>query len=115
MQRYLGEWLRDVRRGKARGECDMSMKWAITRLNYSPVAHRFSLAGVSYGAAPTPDKTIYSDTSNKELKQKALQVVKSIRELVGSYDIKDRELMVAYNKKDQPKLRADARIELRDQ
>jgi uncharacterized NAD(P)/FAD-binding protein YdhS len=73
------------------------------------------LAGISCGAAPAPDKTIYANTSNKDLKQKALQLVKSIRELVDSYNKKDRELLAAYNKKDQPKLSTEARKALRDQ
>jgi hypothetical protein len=92
----------------------MSMKRAVTRPNYRLLLIVF-LVGVSCGAAPAPDKTIYSTTSNKELKQKALQLVKSIRELVDSYNKKDRELMAEYGKKDQPKLRPDERQGLREQ
>src|SRR5262249_41477235 len=81
--------------------------------------HFFLLAifivAVSCGAAPAPDKTVYSNTSNKELKQKALRVVKSIRELVDSYKKKDRELMGEYDKKNKPEIRIDERKVMRDQ
>jgi hypothetical protein len=92
----------------------MRMRQAVTRCNYFLLLIVF-LAGVTCGAAPAPDKTIYSNASNKELKQKALQLVKSIRELVDSYNKKDRELMVEYRKKDNPKLKTDERKAMRDQ
>jgi hypothetical protein len=93
---------------------DMRMKGAITRLSYFLLLIVF-VAGVFCGAAPAPDKTIYSNTPNKELKQKALHLVKSIRELVDSYNKKDRELMDAYGKKDNPKIKIDERKAMRDQ
>ena len=92
----------------------MSMKRAVTRHNSFLVLIVF-LAGAAYGAAPAPDKTIYSNTSNKELKQKALQLVKSIRELVDAYNTKGRELRAAYDKKDKPELSREARKAMRDQ
>ena len=64
MPRYLGNGFGTCDVGRLEG-CDMSMKWAITRRNYVLLLIVF-LAGVSYGATPTPDKTIYSDISNKE-------------------------------------------------
>jgi hypothetical protein len=67
----------------------MRMKRAVTRCNYFLLLIVF-LAGGTCDSAPAPDKTIYSNTSNKELKQKALLVVKSIRELVNSYNTKDK-------------------------
>ena len=73
------------------------------------------LLGISCGAAPEPDKTVYSNTSNKELKQKALGLVKSIRALVDSYNKKDRELMGEYDKKNKPEVRTDERKAIRDQ
>ena len=69
----------------------------------------------SCGAAPALDKTIYSNTSNKELKQKALRLVKSIRDLVDSYNKKDRELMAEYDKKNKPEIRIDERRVMREQ
>src|SRR5262249_20090154 len=73
------------------------------------------LVAISCGAAPEPDKTVYSNTSNKELKQKALRLVKSIRELVDSYNKKDRALMSDYDKRDKPEIRIDERKAMRDQ
>ena len=92
----------------------MRMKRAITRCNYFLLLIVF-LAGSACDSAPAPDKTIYSNTSNKELKQKALLVVKSIRELVNSYNTKDRELRAEYAKKDKPKLSVEERKAMRDQ
>jgi hypothetical protein len=92
----------------------MRMKRAVTRCNYFLLLIVF-LAGGACDSAPAPDKTIYSNTSNKELKQKALLVVKSIRELVNSYNTKDRELRAEYDKKDKPKLSMEERKAMRDQ
>ena len=79
----------------------MRITSAVTRRNYFLLLMTF-LAGISCGSAPAPDKTVYSNTSNKELKQKALRLVKNIRELVDSYKKKDRELMAEYDKKNKP-------------
>jgi hypothetical protein len=48
----------------------------------------------------TTERTIYSHASNKELKQKSLQLVKNVRGLVDSHKKKDRELMAEYDRKD---------------
>ena len=71
------------------------------------------LAGLSLGA--TQDRTIYSNTSNKELKQKAFGLVKSIRGLVDSYNKKDRELMAEYDKKNRREIPIDERKAMRGQ
>lgn len=55
------------------------------------------IAALTLGAAS--ERTIYSNTSNKELKQKTLQLVKNVKELVYSCNKKDRELMSEYDKK----------------
>ena len=73
------------------------------------------LVGISCGSAPAPDKTVYSNTSNKELKEKALRLVKNIRELLDSYNKKDRALMAEYDKKDKPEIRIDERKAMREQ
>src|SRR5215510_12988907 len=73
------------------------------------------LLGISCGAAPEPDKTVYSNTSNKELKQKALQLVKNIRDLVDSYNKKDRALMAEYDRNNKPEIGIDERKAMRDQ
>jgi hypothetical protein len=70
-------------------------------------------AVISCGAAL--DRTIYSNTSNKELKQKTLRLVKTIKELVDSYNKKDRELMADYDKKNKPAIRIDERNAMREQ
>jgi hypothetical protein len=48
----------------------------------------------------TTERTVYSQVSNKELKQKSTQLVKNVRSLVDSYKKQDRELMAQYDKKD---------------
>jgi hypothetical protein len=58
------------------------------------------LAMITLGA--TTERTVYSQTSNKELKQKSLQLVRNVRSLVDSYKKKDRELMSEYDRKDRP-------------
>src|SRR5215510_15535903 len=92
----------------------MGIKPAVIKTNYILLLTIF-VAGISCGAAPEPDKTVYSNTSNKELKQKALGLVKSIRALVDSYNKKDRELMAEYDKKNRPEIRTDDRKAIREQ
>jgi hypothetical protein len=92
----------------------MRNKSAVIKTNYFLLLIIF-VVGISCGAAPEPDKTVYSNTSNKELKKKALQLVKSIRGLVDSYNKKDRALMTDYDKKDKPEIRIDERKALRNQ
>lgn len=53
---------------------------------------------VTMGA--TAERTVYSQTSNRELKQKSIQLVKNVRSLVDSYKKQDRELMAQYDRKD---------------
>ena len=92
----------------------MRSKSAVIKTNYFLLITIF-VVGVSCGAAPEPDKTIYSKISNKELKQKALSVVKNIRELADSYNKKDRALMAEYDKKTTPEIRTDERKAMRQQ
>jgi uncharacterized NAD(P)/FAD-binding protein YdhS len=92
----------------------MRITSAVTRRNYFLLLITF-LAGISCGSAPAPDKTVYSNTSNKELKQKALRLVKNIRDLVDSYNKKDRALMAEYDKKTTPEIRTDERKAMRQQ
>jgi uncharacterized NAD(P)/FAD-binding protein YdhS len=90
----------------------MRIRWSVVKGNYFLLL-TIILAVISCGAAP--DRTIYSNTSNKELKQKALQLVKNIRDLVDSYNKKDRELMAEYDKKNKPEIRIDDRKAMREQ
>ena len=92
----------------------MRIRWAVTRRSYFLLLMTF-LAGISCGSAPAPDKTVYSNTSNMELKKRALGLVKNIRELVDSYNKKDRELMAEYDKKNKPEIRIDERKAMREQ
>jgi hypothetical protein len=92
----------------------MRSREAVIRRNYFLLLTIF-FVGISCGSAPAPDKTIYSNTSNKELKQKALALVKSIRGLVDSYNKKDRDVMAEYDKKNKPEIRTDERKAMRDQ
>jgi hypothetical protein len=92
----------------------MRIRWDVPRGSYFLLLTVF-VVGISCGAAPEPDKTVYSKTSNKELKQKALGLVKNIRALVDSYNKKDRELMAEYDKKNRPEIRTDDRKAIREQ
>ena len=95
----------------------MRIRWAIIRRgNYLLLLLlTIFIVGISCGAAPEPDKTIYSKTSNKELKEKTLRLVKNIRDLVDSYNKKDRELIAEYDKKHKPEIRIDERKAMREQ
>lgn len=57
---------------------------------------------VTVGAAAV--KTPYAQLSNPELRRNALQLVRKIRELVYSYEKKDRDLMADYDRKQRPDL-----------
>src|SRR5262245_19727603 len=92
----------------------MRTKRAVAKCNCFLLLTIF-VAGISCGAAPEPEKTIYSKITNKELKDKALRLVKSIRELVDSYNKKDRALLAEYDKKDKPEIRIDERKAMREQ
>jgi len=92
----------------------MRIRWPIKGCSYFLFLTIF-VVGISCGAAPEPDKTIYSKTSNKELKEKTLSLVKKIRDLADSYNKKDRALMAEYDKKNQPEIRTDERKAMREQ
>jgi hypothetical protein len=92
----------------------MRITWDVIRVNYFLLLTIF-VVGISCGAAPEPDKTVYSKTSNKELKEKTLGLVKNIRVLVDSYNQKDRALMAEYDKKNRPEIRTDERKTIREQ
>ena len=66
-------------------------------------------------AAEKSEKSVYSQISNKDLKQRTLRLVKNIRDLVESYNQKDRELMTDYDKKNRPEYRLDERKAMREQ
>jgi hypothetical protein len=72
-----------------------------------------SLAIVTLGAAM--ERTVYSQASNKELKQKSLQLAQNIRGLVDSYKKKDREIMTEYDRKGRPDISKGRAHDLRQQ
>src|SRR5882724_6574714 len=49
----------------------------------------------------TPERTVYSNTPNKELKSRVMRLVKDIRELVYAHKKQDGELMAAFDKRDR--------------
>ena len=67
---------------------------------------------MSLGAAA--ERSVYSQSSNKDLKQRTLTLVKNIRTLVTSYQQKDRELMANYDNK-VTEYRVNERKAMRDQ
>ena len=71
------------------------------------------LAIITLGA--TTERTVYSQVSNKVLKQESLQLAKDIRRLVDSYKKKDREIMTEYDRKDRPDMSKGGAYALRQQ
>ena len=65
------------------------------------------------GAAP--ERTIYSNTSNKELKPRAVRLVSDIRQLVYAYKKKDGELLAAFDQRDRADATKDERKRIREQ
>lgn len=70
------------------------------------------LAILSLGAAA--ERSVFSQSSNRDLKQRTLAMVKNIRSLVASYQQKDRDLMTDYEKK-VTEYRVDERKAMREQ
>jgi hypothetical protein len=66
-------------------------------------------------ADSTPERNIYSNTTNQELKSRVSRLVKEIRELVYAHKNRDRQLLDAYEEKNRPEPRANERRRLRDQ
>jgi hypothetical protein len=73
----------------------------------------FVAAGVLLISA-TPGQTVYSNTSNRELKPRVMRLVKDIRELVYAHKKKDRELMAAFDNRDRPDASKNERKKVRD-
>jgi hypothetical protein len=90
----------------------MGINWPITQRK-TLLSLLLFVAAVSLGAAP--ERTLYSATSNKDLKQRASRLVKNIRDLVNSYNKKDRDLLADYDKKNRPEIGTDDRKVIRDQ
>ena len=71
------------------------------------------LAIITLGA--TTKRTVYSEVSNRVLKQKSFQLAKDIRHLAYSYKQKDREIMTEYERKDRPNMNKGGAHALRQQ
>jgi len=61
------------------------------------------LIGIALATSPTIGATRYSNTSNNQLRQEALQLVQRIRELLRYHDRKGRELLAEYDRKERVK------------
>ena len=82
----------------------MRIKQTVTRL-HSCLWLLVVLAEMACGAAPASDQTIYTSTSNQALKQKALQIVQSIRALVDAYNKQTRNSWPPMIRKTSPSSR----------
>ena len=72
------------------------------------------VAGVMMTAA-TPERTVYSNLSKKELKARASQLVKNVRELVYAHKKRDGEILTAFDKRDRADMPISERKRIRDQ
>jgi hypothetical protein len=72
-----------------------------------------AVAVLSIGA--TTERTVYTDTSNKELKPRIMRLVNDIRQLVYAYKKKDGELLAASDQRDTADAAKEQRKKLRDQ
>jgi hypothetical protein len=63
----------------------------------------------------TPERTIYSNTSNKELKPRVMQLVKNIRELLYAHKKHDGELLAVFDKRNSADSTTNERKRARDQ
>jgi hypothetical protein len=63
----------------------------------------------------TPERTVYSNTPNKELKPRTMQLVKNIRELVDAHKKQDRELLSVFDNRDRADMAKNERTRVRDQ
>ena len=72
-----------------------------------------AVAGLSIGA--TTERTIFSNTSNKELKPRVMRLVNNIRELVYAHKKQDRELLAAFDKRNSVDTTTNERKRVREQ
>jgi hypothetical protein len=78
--------------------------WLLLKALVTPVVCLLILLSLptTHAMGGTAEKRVYTQTPNRELKQKSLQLVKKIRELVYSYNKRDQELLADYDSKDRP-------------
>jgi predicted RND superfamily exporter protein len=63
----------------------------------------------------TAGQTVYSNTSNKELKPRVMRLVKDIRELVYAHKKQDDEMLATVDKRDRADATKEERKRLRDE
>jgi hypothetical protein len=63
----------------------------------------------------TPERTIYSNTSNKDLKPRVMRVVRNIRELVHAYKTRDGDLLAVFDKNNRAEVPVNERKRVREQ
>lgn len=63
----------------------------------------------------TPAQTVFSNTSNKELKPRVMRLVKDIRELVYAHKQQDDELLASVDKRDRADSTKEERKRQRDE
>jgi hypothetical protein len=78
---------------------------------YLPVIAFFGI--IMAGAAA--ERTVFSELSNRELKQKASVLAKDVRGLIASHNKKEEELMAEYDRRDRPGSNVVSARSLRDQ
>ena len=61
------------------------------------------------------ERTIYSNTPNKELKPRVMRLVKNIRELAYAHKKQDRELLAGFDKRDRADMAIKERKRVREQ
>jgi hypothetical protein len=75
----------------------------------------FVLAAAWLLTGATTERTVYTNTSNKELKPRVIRLVNDIRQLVYAYKKKDGELLAESGKRDRADASEEERKKLRDQ
>jgi hypothetical protein len=78
---------------------------------YLPIIVFFSI--IMMGAAA--ERTVFSEISNRELKQKAYVLARNVRVLIASHNKKEEELMADYDRRDRPGSGVVSARSLRDQ
>lgn len=73
------------------------------------------LLAAGFLIAATTERTVYTNTSNKELKPRVMRLVNDIRQLVYTYKKKDGELLAASDKRDRADASKEERKRFRDQ
>ena len=63
----------------------------------------------------SPERTIYSNTSSKELKERVMRLVKNIRDLVYTHKSQDGELLAGFDRRDRAENTISEKKKVREQ